>query len=229
VTDIADNLKTLRDEIAELARAAGRDPKSVSLVAVSKTKPVADLRAAITAGQISFAENYAQEFREKCEALSDEALDWHFIGHLQSNKAKSVVGRARLIQTLDRLSLAETIEKLAAKENHVQDCLIEIKLAGETTKSGCAPADAKALLKSLSQFSHIRVQGLMTIGSLTDNTAVTRQEFKSLRLLRDELNATHAYPHPLVELSMGMSSDYPIAIAEGATIVRVGTKIFGAR
>lgn len=226
---IAENLSALKREIAAAATAAGRDPSSIKLIAVSKTNPAAAIRSAYEAGQTAFGENYAQEFRDKHAELSDLPLEWHFIGHLQSNKAKDVVGKASLIHTIDRLSLAETVNKIAAKKNLVQNALVEVKLGAEAGKSGCAPSDIPELLKRISEFGSLRILGLMTIGTLTGDPSVTRAEFKALRELLETANAKVVCPAPLSELSMGMSSDFATAIAEGATIIRVGTRIFGER
>lgn len=229
MTPIAANLSTLKRELQAAAIAAGRDPASVKLIAVSKTKSVADIRAAYEAGQAAFGENYAQEFRDKRAELAALPIEWHFIGHLQSNKAKDVVGKASLIHTIDRLSLAETVNKLAAKQNILQNALIEVKLGAEESKSGCAPKEIPEFLERLAKLSSVRILGFMTVGTLTDDESVTRAEFKRLRELLEDVNAKCVYPAPLCELSMGMSGDFAVAIAEGATIVRVGTRIFGAR
>lgn len=227
--EIAENIKTLRDEIRSLALANGRSPEDIRLIAVSKTKPVSDILAALQAGQADFGENYAQEFREKADALSSHHLNWHFIGHLQSNKAKHVVGKAILIHTVDRLSLAEEIQRLCEARQITQDILIEVKLATEMTKTGCSPTDLKPLLIQLATLSRVRVKGFMTVGTLTTNLQKTREEFHQLRCLLKEINAEKIYPTPLTELSMGMSADYGLAIAEGATLVRIGSRLFGKR
>lgn len=229
MTDIAENLRILKDEIRAQMLATGRRPEDLRLVAVSKTKPAADILAALQAGQIDFGENYAQEFREKTVALASHPLRWHFIGHLQSNKAKYVVGKALLIHTVDRLSLAQEIQKICTAKNITQDALIEVKLAAEATKSGCAPENVMALLKQLAELDGVRIKGLMTIATLTPEREKTRDEFRQLRLLRDEINAAKIYPVALTELSMGMSADYDLAIAEGATILRIGSRLFGQR
>lgn len=226
---IAENIKTLRDEIHSLAIASGRRPEEVLLIAVSKTKPASDILTALQAGQIDFGENYAQEFHKKNNSLLSHPMSWHFIGHLQSNKAKYVVGKSALIHTVDRLSLAKEIQRLCEAKQIMQDVLIEVKLATENTKAGCAPADLKPLLIQIATLSRVRVKGLMTVGSLTRNPTKTREEFRQLRILLEEINAKKIYPTPLTELSMGMSSDYGIAIAEGATLVRIGSRIFGNR
>jgi pyridoxal phosphate enzyme (YggS family) len=226
---IADNLRRMRTAIDSHARACGRDPASITLVAVSKTKPTEAIREAYAAGQMAFGENYAQEFRDKSIEIFDLPIQWHFIGHLQSNKAKYVAGKSVLIHTLGKESLVAALDRLAARQGIVQDCLIEINLSGELAKSGCAPDEMIVLLKAASHYENIRVVGLMTIGSLTEDREKTRAEFSRLRKLRDEANASEVSPYPLTELSMGMSGDWQIAIEEGATIIRIGTAIFGER
>ena len=219
---ISDNLTILRKTI----------PAAVRLIAVSKRQSVAAIQSAIAAGQTDFAENYAQEFRDKVSGLHAEGghrdpplqnkkLCWHFIGHLQSNKAKYVVGRAEFIHSLDRLSLAKTIQKLASEQGIIQKCLIEVKLSTDTNKTGCAEEDVRQLLAALRSLPNIDVVGLMTVASLHATEEETRSEFRKLRTLRDELG--------LRELSMGMSHDYEIALAEGATMLRIGSKVFGER
>lgn len=226
MSEVTIKLHTLLSEISTLAQIHGRSPQDVRLVAVSKTKPTDVILDAYRAGQTAFGENYAQEFRSKRDELTKFPLEWHFIGHLQSNKAKLIVGKCTLIHTLDRLSLAQEIEKIAAAQGIVQSCLIEVKTSKEDSKTGCAPDAVADLLKQLSPLTHISVTGLMTIGTLTDDREKTRREFRLLRELRDELNRATLAREPLRELSMGMSSDYDIAIAEGATLIRVGAKIF---
>ena len=223
------NLKTLLQKISDTTLRSRRDPKTIRLIAVSKTKPVEDILIALKEGQSDFGENYVQEFEKKYLSLEMQAIRWHFIGHLQSNKAKDIIGRAHLIHTLDRLSLAEKIEKLCSEKSFVQKCLIEVKLSEEESKSGCPESQLFDFIKTVSSFEHIDILGLMTIGTHTADRDITRAEFKKLRELRDALNEKKTYRHDLTELSMGMSDDFDIAIAEGATYLRVGTQIFGDR
>lgn len=228
-TNIAFNLKNLHQKISDAALRSSRNLKTIHLIAVSKTKPVEDILIALKDGQNDFGENYVQEFEKKYLSLEMQAIRWHFIGHLQSNKAKDIIGRAHLIHTLDRLSLAEKIEKLCGEKSFVQKCLIEVKLSEEETKSGCPESQLFDFVKKTAAFEHIDVLGLMTIGTNTTDKEITRTEFKKLRQWRDALNEKKAYRHDLTELSMGMSSDFDIAIAEGATLLRIGTQIFGER
>jgi len=226
MSQIAHNLEEVRHRLAAAARRAGRDPAEVKLVAVSKTKPVELIREALAAGQRLFGENYLQEARTKIEALGETAT-WHFIGHLQTNKAKGAVGLFELIHGVDRLKLARALDRAAAQMGKVQKILLQINLAGEESKSGAAPEEAPELLKAVASLPHLRVVGLMTMPPwLTDPEAV-RPYFRRLRELRDRLLQQDAGPLP--ELSMGMSGDFETAVEEGATLVRVGTAIFGER
>lgn len=223
---IPQRLAAVKRTIDDAAAKAGRPPGSVRLVAVSKHKPAEAIRAAYAAGQRDFGENYAQELAEKAEALRDlPDLVWHFIGQLQRNKVKAIVPHARCVHAVDRAELAIEIDKRAAAAGRPIDVLIEVNLAGEASKGGCAPADLGALLAALAPLAHVRVVGLMTIPPAEDDPEQTRPRFAALRALRDAHGGAAALP----ELSMGMSHDFPIAIAEGATLVRVGTAIFGAR
>jgi pyridoxal phosphate enzyme (YggS family) len=220
---IAANLTAVRARIAVAARAAGRPPESVRLLAVSKKMPADDVRAAIAAGQRAFGENYAQELRDKSALLAAEAVppEWHFIGPLQSNKVKYVAGHAALVHSVDSPALLEAIEARGA----AQACLIQVNVAGETSKKGVAPGALPALLDRFAAMKQVRCEGLMLIPPRGD----ARPHFAALRALRDR-EAAHARPNvELRELSMGMTEDLEVAIAEGATIVRVGTAIFGAR
>jgi len=225
MTPIAQNLEEVRRRIKAAALRAGRDPAMVRLVAVSKTVPVARLKEAAAAGQRLFGENYLQEARPKIEALG-QAASWHFIGHLQSNKAKGAVELFDLIHGVDRLKLARALNAAAASLGKVQEILIQVNLAGEASKSGTAPEGAAELLRALSLLPHLRVVGLMTMPPFLEPEAV-RPYFRALRELRDHLQDLSG--RPLQELSMGMSGDYEVAVEEGATLVRVGTAIFGSR
>jgi pyridoxal phosphate enzyme (YggS family) len=223
---IAERLRSVREGIAAAARRAGRDPESVSLVAVTKTKPASAIRAAYAAGQRIFGENYVQELVTKAHALADlPDLEWHFIGKLQRNKAKDVLRVGAVIETVDRLELAEELERRAAAEGRTVKVLLEVHLGDEASKSGASPAALGALVAGVAALPHLALRGLMTIPPPTEDEAEARRHFAALRALRD----AHGGAAVLPELSMGMSSDYPFAIAEGATLVRVGTAIFGAR
>ena len=220
--EIAGNLAKVRERIASAARAAGRAPESIRLLAVSKKMPD-DVRAALAAGQRAFGENYAQELRDKSALLDAEPAppEWHFIGPLQSNKVKYVAGRAALVHSVDSAALLDAIESRGA----TQPCLLQVNVAGEASKRGIAPADLPALLDRFAAMKHVRCEGLMLIPPRGD----ARPHFAALRALRDH-EAAIARPNvELRELSMGMTDDLEVAVEEGATIVRVGTAIFGAR
>jgi pyridoxal phosphate enzyme (YggS family) len=220
---IAANLAAVRERIAAAARAAGRAPDSVRLLAVSKKMPAGDVRAAIAAGQRAFGENYAQELRDKSTLLAADTTppEWHFIGPLQSNKVKYVAGKVALVHSVDSPEILETIEARGAP----QACLIQVNVAGEMSKKGLSPAELPPLLDRFAAMKAVRCDGLMLIPPRGD----ARPHFAALRALRDR---EAARPRPNVdrrELSMGMTEDLEVAIAEGATIVRVGTAIFGPR
>lgn len=225
MTQIAQNLAEVQRRIAAAAHKAGRDPAQVRLVAVSKTMPLELIREAVAAGQRLFGENYLQEARGKIEALG-EAAAWHFIGHLQSNKAKAAVELFELIHGVDRLKLAKALDAAAAQMGKVQEILVQVNLAGEASKSGTGPDAAPDLLRQITLLPHLKVLGLMTMPPFLEPEAV-RPYFRQLRQLRDRLEDLGGQPLP--ELSMGMSGDYEVAIEAGATLVRVGTAIFGSR
>jgi len=223
-TTIAERLTAVRERVAEAAARAGRSEGSVRLLAVSKTKPEALVREAYAAGQRDFGENYVQELTAKAIALADLAdLRWHLIGPLQRNKAKLVAPIAALVHTVDRAALADELDRRAAAASRVLPVLLEVNVSGEASKAGCSPDDAGALADAVRALPHLRLAGLMTIPPDSDDREQARPFFAALRQLRDRLGAD------LSELSMGMSHDFEIAIEEGATIVRVGTAIFGAR
>lgn len=227
---IQKNIENLRYKIKECALKHHRNPNRIKLIAVSKTKPYQDIETAYQdAHQIDFGENYAQEFLEKHNLLKNHLLRWHFIGHLQSNKAKMIAGKADLIHTLDRLSLAQSLQKQCEKLGITQYCLIQIKVTDEENKTGCPMEKAIDLIKSLQNFPKIKISGLMSIGSLTSDREKTRKEFHELNRLKNEINKLALTSEPLTELSMGMSQDYDLAIAEGATYLRIGRQIFGER
>jgi pyridoxal phosphate enzyme (YggS family) len=223
---IASALTDVRARIAEAAQAAGRDPSSVALVAVSKTHPPEAIREAYAAGQLAFGESYAQELDRKAAALADlPDIEWHFIGHLQTNKAKLVARVARVVHAVHSLELAAELGKRAASAGRAPlAVLVEVKLSAEASKHGVAPADLPALLDAIERDERLRLRGLMTMPP-PDDPGEARRVFEELAALRDRNGGAARLP----ELSMGMTGDFPVAIACGATIVRVGTAIFGAR
>ena len=206
-------------------------PSDVTLIAVSKTKPVSDLQEAYDAGQRIFGENKALEMRDKHQALPDD-IQWHFIGHLQTNKIKYIAPFVTLIHAIDSLSLPEAVNKEAAKNNRVINCLLQFHIAQEETKFGLDMEEARAMLESESykNLNNINICGVMGMATFTDDAAQVRDEFKSLKNIFETLKENYFKGNEsFKEISMGMSDDYPIAIEEGATMVRVGSKIFGAR
>ncbi len=206
-------------------------PSNVTLIAVSKTKPVSDLQEAYDAGQRIFGENKALEMRGKHQVLPED-IKWHFIGHLQTNKIKYIAPFVALIHAIDSLSLLEAVNKEAVKNNRVIDCLLQFHIAQEDTKFGLDIEEAKALLESDSfkDLKNVNIVGVMGMATFTDDAAQVRNEFKNLKNIFDTLKENYfADKDSFKEMSMGMSDDYPIAIEEGATMVRVGSKIFGAR
>jgi pyridoxal phosphate enzyme (YggS family) len=230
---VAERWRTVRDEVDAIARAVGRDPADVTVVAVSKLQPADAVREAAAAGVTDVAENYAQELVAKQDEVALPALRWHFIGRLQRNKARMVVGRAALIHAVDSLELAQEIGKRAVGAAQRgpdgslygaggrQDVLVAVNTGGEEQKSGVAPDEVGALVEAIGAVANVRVQGLMTMPPLPDDPEQSRPYFRALRELRDRLGLRH--------LSMGTSGDYRVAIEEGATLVRIGTAIFGAR
>ncbi len=222
---VASALAAVRSRIDEAARAAGRDPKTVKLVAVSKTKPADAVREAYAAGQRAFGENYAQELTEKAVLLHDlPEIEWHFIGHLQSNKAKIIATHAHVVHTVDTVGLARELGRRAVAAGRTLPVLVEVNVSGEPQKHGAAPSDIAEVLTAIASQSALQVRGMMTMPPADDDEAA-RNAFETLVSLRN----LHGGVALLPELSMGMSSDLEIAIAAGATLVRVGTAIFGER
>ena len=225
---IADNLHRVNDGIRAAARSAGRDVDEIRLVAISKTVGPERVREAYAAGQRLFGENRAQELLSKTAALGDLAIDWHFVGHLQKNKVRHVVALAALIHSVDSLDLARRIDERAAP-GPPQPVLVQVNVSGEESKSGVAPERLTELLDGLVPLANLSVEGLMTIGPLTTDAAAIRTAFRSLRRALEQQRARGRPGAPLRELSMGMSGDFETAIEEGATLVRIGTAIFGER
>ena len=225
---IASNLQDIQGRIRSAALAAGREPASVRLVAVSKTRPAGDVIQAHQAGQVVFGENYVQELVTKAAEIS-EALEWHFIGHLQSNKVRQLAGLVTMIHSVDRLSLAEEVSRQWGRLGLCCDILIQVNLSGETTKSGTTEAEALQLARSVSVLPHVRIRGLMTMPPFFDDPEAARPFFAELLRLSRRIAAEGIPRVEMRELSMGMSGDFEAAIREGATLVRVGTSIFGAR
>ncbi len=223
---VAENLAIVRERIAVACRRAGRDPAEVKLVAVTKTHPAETIAQAVAAGADRLGENYIQEAAQKVAQVGG-APQWHFIGHLQSNKAKQAVELFDVIETVDRLKLGRELDKRCqAAGRDGLDVLVQVNVSGEESKSGSSPDEAPKLIDDLAALPRLRVRGLMTMPPWFDDPEDARPYFIRLRELRDRLAAGRP---GLDELSMGMSGDFEVAIAEGATIVRVGTAIFGGR
>lgn len=205
-------------------------PENVTLIAVSKTKPVSDLQEAYDAGQRVFGENKALEMRDKHQVLPDD-IQWHFIGHLQTNKIKYIAPFVTLIHSIDSASLLEAVNKEAMKKNRVINCLLQFHIAQEDTKFGLDMEEAKAMIESenFKKMNNVRIVGVMGMATFTDDINQVRDEFKTLKNIFDTLKENYFKEDSFKEISMGMSDDYLIAIEEGATMVRVGSKIFGAR
>ncbi len=229
MTTIAENLATVRDRIARAAQAVGREPSDVKLVAVSKTKPASAIREAYAAGQRDFGENYAQELGAKAEELEDlEGVRFHYIGHLQSNKAKIIVKAAHVVHTVDSVALVKELGKRASKAGWGETrermpVLVEVNVGGEPQKHGATAVELGGVLDAVDAERALRVRGLMTMPP--HDLEAARRAFEALSSLR----TLHGGPARLPELSMGMSDDLEVAIACGSTMVRVGSAIFGAR
>lgn len=221
-SEVPARLGAVRERIARACERAGREPSSVRLVAVSKVHGPEMIRAAYDAGQRDFGENYVQEMVGKARALAElRDLRWRFIGHLQRNKAKHVVEVARAVETVDSTRLAEALDRRARAQGARLEVLLQVNVGGEARKSGCAPGEVDALVAAVRGLEALELRGLMTVPPHTGDPEGARPFFRTLRLLAER--------HALAELSMGMTHDLEVAVEEGATIVRVGTAIFGAR
>lgn len=225
---IAESIEKINGEIREICEKCGRSRDDVTLIAVSKTKPVSDIEEALKTGTLDFGENKVQELCSKCEVLP-ENIRWHLIGHLQRNKVKYVAGKTALIHSVDSLRLAEKIEEESAKREITTDILIEVNVSGEESKFGVSPDETEDLVRQIAKMEHVRVRGLMTIAPYTSDPESNRGYFRALRQLSVDIKQKNIDNVCMNELSMGMSGDYRVAIEEGATFVRVGTAIFGER
>ena len=225
---LSENYDLVRKNIDEAARRAGRNPEDVTLIAVSKTKPLSDIEELIAHGVRIFGENKVQEMTEKYEQASTPC-DWHLIGHLQTNKVKYIVDKACLIHSVDSEKLADTIEKEAAKKDVTVRVLIEVNMAGEDTKFGVSPSECLPLIMHIKDLPHVKVCGLMTIAPFVEDPEENRIHFRKMRELSLDIKSKNIDNIDMSILSMGMTNDYVVAVEEGATMVRVGTAIFGAR
>lgn len=226
---IASNIEMVLDSIAKAALNCGRAPDSVQLVAVSKTMPVEKIKAAMAAGQTVFGENYIQDAVEKINAIDDDSIKWHFIGHLQTNKAKYAVRFFDLIHTVDSLKLASEINRQAEKINKIQSVLIQVNISGESSKSGATKEAAPDMVRKMREMNNITVKGMMTVPPYFIDPERARPYFRALAGLCGEIRKSAIPGVDMSQLSMGMSNDFAVAIEEGATLVRIGTSIFGER
>lgn len=226
MTTIAERMQAVRRNIDEAARSAGRSPESVRLLAVSKTHACELIREAFAAGQTCFGENYVQEALDKIATLNDLSIEWHFIGPIQSNKTRPIAESFDWVHGVDRLKIAQRLNEARPEPLAPLNICLQVNVSNEASKSGCAPEEAAELAQAVAAMPRLKLRGLMAIPEPTGDVALQHRRFKMLAQLRDALNAQG---FALDTLSMGMSDDYPAAIAEGSTIVRVGTAIFGAR
>ncbi|HET9917381.1 MAG TPA: YggS family pyridoxal phosphate-dependent enzyme [Candidatus Binatia bacterium] len=229
MVDVGANYRSILERISTAAGTVGRDAREIRLLAASKSQPVDAIRAALAAGVVLVGENYVQEAQEKKRQLADAKAEWHMIGHLQRNKAKWAVELFDVIESLDSLALARELDKASAKLGKIVRTFIEVNLSGEQSKTGIAKGEVGGLLANISGLGHVCVEGLMTVPPYRENLEDVRPYFRELRELRDLLNSRNFPNVQLKELSMGMTHDFTVAIEEGATIVRVGTALFGPR
>ncbi|MFO7983910.1 MAG: YggS family pyridoxal phosphate-dependent enzyme [Desulfuromonadales bacterium] len=226
--DIKDNIEQIHRRIAAACDRAGRDPQEVRLIAVSKVKPAEMIDEAYAAGQLRFGESYVQEFRDKADQV-ESPVQWHYIGALQSNKVKYLRGRVAMIHSVDRLSLAREIDKQWAKIDEKIDVLIQVNVGEEESKAGTTADDLEKLVREAARLPHLRIRGLMTLPPYLPEPEDVRPSFRQLREMAEGIDALEIPGVEMQELSMGMSHDFEVAVEEGATLVRVGTAIFGER
>ncbi len=225
---VTENLQLVEEKIQRACDRAGRRREEVTLIAVSKTKPVEMIREAMSYGITTFGENKVQELVEKQKIITED-LNWHLIGHLQRNKVRQIAGKVARIHSVDSLRLAKQIQAEYEKKNLIADILIEVNMAKEESKFGFMPEETEAAIREVSAFPNIKVQGLMTIAPYVEDAEENRIHFRNLHKLLVDINNKNIDNISMSELSMGMTGDYEVAIEEGATYVRVGTGIFGSR
>ncbi len=223
---VAENLKNIKQRIAVACQKVGRNSEDITIIAVAKTFTAASIREAIAAGVLDIGENYVQELRKKREQIPDQYIHWHFIGHLQTNKIKYIADWIHMIHSVDSVELGVQLSKWMTKSQREIDILVEVNTSGENSKFGVSLEFAPYLIKDLRKLPNINVSGLMTLGSFSPNPEDCRPSFRKLRELKENLEE-EGYSLPI--LSMGMTNDFEVAIEEGATIVRIGTAIFGSR
>lgn len=226
---VADKLIDVRNRISAVCSRCGRRPEDVLLVAVSKTFGIVDLRQAIDAGQLDFGENYVQEIQAKRKDLISPSIRWHFIGHLQSNKVKFIVNYVHLIQSVDNERIAQEIQRQAERASRTINVLVEVHTTDEATKFGVLPEQTIELVKGVSRLPRVNILGLMTMGPFSDDPNDSRPAFRELADLKKRIETEGIDRVSMRHLSMGMTHDFEVAIEEGATIVRIGTAIFGKR
>lgn len=226
--DFATNYQRIIGSIAEATAKSRRDARQVKLLAATKSQPIELIRAAVDAGISLIGENYVQEAAGK-KPLITGTLEWHMIGHLQRNKVKAAVDLFDVFESLDNLPLARELDKEGQRQNKVIRVFVEVNLGGEESKTGVVENEAPALVEEIASLSHLRIEGLMSVPPYKEDPEEVRPYFRKLRLLQEKLGESRFPPIELRELSMGMSHDYKVAIEEGATIVRIGTALFGAR
>lgn len=226
---VKNNLTAVLDRIERSARGIGRDPADIHLVAVTKTQPLERLLQVIEAGGTHIGENYIQEAKGKIDQLSHLPVRWHMIGHLQTNKAKYAVRMFDLIHTVDSFKLAEALNRQAGKIGKQQNVLVQVNISGEQTKSGISANQATGLIRSIRDMPHLKVKGLMTMPPFFDAPERSRPIFTTLKQLLCQIHNDLSMDNHFKELSMGMTGDFEVAIEEGATLVRVGTALFGER
>jgi len=228
MVDVAGNYRKIIDHVFEAAAKAGRDGTKIKLLAAAKSQSIDALRTAVAAGVTLVGENYVQEAKEKRQQIK-ATVEWHMIGHLQRNKTKAAVAVFDVIQSLDNVALARELDKEGSKRGKTIRALVEVNLGGEESKIGIDRNGVAALLEEIAELSNLRIEGLMTVPPFQDDLEKVRPYFRDLRELREELNESRYLNVDLQELSMGMTHDYTVAIEEGATIVRIGTALFGPR
>ncbi|SMO59257.1 YggS family pyridoxal phosphate-dependent enzyme [Gracilimonas mengyeensis] len=227
--NIAKNLKSIQQRIKEACESCGRDPEEVLLVAVSKTKPNEDILEAVQAGQLHFGENRMKDLEDKMLEIANPDISWHFIGNIQTNKIKYIAERVNWIHSVEKAKYLKEIEKRAGKANRVVNALIQVNISDEQQKGGCKPGDLAGILEKAQNYEHVKVKGLMGMARFVDDPEEVRSEFKLLKELFDSHQEYNKGSVELKHLSMGMTNDMEVAIEEGATMVRVGTAIFGER
>jgi len=226
---ISENIRTIRGRISDACIRAGREPSEVTLVAVAKTFPGVAVREVVKAGVTDIGENYVQEALRVRDEVIEEQIRWHFVGHLQRNKVRSIASWVHMIQAVDTVPLAAEIDRRASQAGKVIECLLEVNTTGETSKFGIPPSHLVETAKAMSEFQNVRLVGLMTVGPLVENPEAARPVFRHLRQLKDQVASIAHGNIAMQHLSMGMTTDFEVAIEEGATLIRIGTGIFGSR